>query len=57
MYAIRSYYGKTLSRISLPIIKAADQIVITLSLDQTTVEHTKTVWKFLQENGIRNNFV
>ena len=47
--------GKTLSRISLPIIKAADQIVLTLSLDQTTVEHTKTVWKFLRDNGIEQN--
>lgn len=47
--------GKTLSRISLPIIKAADQIVITLSLDQTTVEQTKTVWKFLQDNGVGQN--
>ncbi len=47
--------GKTLSRISIPIIKDADQIVLTLSLDQTTVEHTKAVWKFLKEQGIDRN--
>lgn len=47
--------GKTLSRISLPIIKSADQIVLTLSLDQTTVEHTKTVWEFLRGNGVEQN--
>jgi MinD-like ATPase involved in chromosome partitioning or flagellar assembly/CheY-like chemotaxis protein len=49
--------GKTLSQISLPIIKSADQIVLTLSLDQTTVEHTKTVWKFLQSQGVEKNRV
>jgi len=47
--------GKTLSRISLPIIKSADQIVLTLSLDQTTVEHTKAVWNFLKEQGVEQN--
>ena len=47
--------GKTLSRISLPIITSADQIVLTMSLDQTTVEHTKTVWNFLQTQGVEKN--
>jgi len=44
--------GKTLSRISLPIIKSADQIVLTLSLDETTVAHTLEVQKFLKEQGV-----
>ena len=47
--------GKTLSRISLPIIKSADQIVLTLSLDQTTVKHTKSILDFLQSEGVEKN--
>lgn len=47
--------GKTLSRISLPIIKSADQIVLTLSLDQTTVKHTKSIMDFLQYQGIEKD--
>ena len=49
--------GKTFSRISLPIITSADQIVLTMSLDQTTVEHTKTIWNFLQSQGVEKNQV
>lgn len=44
--------GKSLSKISLPIIKSADQIVLTLSLDKATVDQTLAVWKYLQEQGV-----
>jgi len=44
--------GKSLSKISLPIIKSADQVVLTLSLDKATVDQTLAVWKYLQEQGI-----
>jgi MinD-like ATPase involved in chromosome partitioning or flagellar assembly/CheY-like chemotaxis protein len=44
--------GKALSRISIPILSAASQIVLMLSLDQTTVTHTKSVWDFLRSEGI-----
>jgi MinD-like ATPase involved in chromosome partitioning or flagellar assembly/DNA-binding NarL/FixJ family response regulator len=44
--------GKSLSRISMPIIKSADQIAITLSLDPTTVNQTKAVWDYLTGLGI-----
>ena len=44
--------GKSLSRISMPIIKSADQIVLTLSLDPATVAQTKAVWEYLQDQGI-----
>jgi MinD-like ATPase involved in chromosome partitioning or flagellar assembly len=48
-------FGKSLSKISMPVILAADQIVLTLSLDKTTVEQTKSVWKFLQKKGVKKD--
>ena len=47
--------GKSLSRISIPILKSADQIVIILNLDQATVEQTSAVWQYLQDQGIQND--
>ncbi|MCB2179982.1 response regulator [bacterium] len=44
--------GKSLSKISLPIIKSADQIVLTLSLDKATVDQTQAIWNYLKEEGI-----
>jgi MinD-like ATPase involved in chromosome partitioning or flagellar assembly/DNA-binding NarL/FixJ family response regulator len=44
--------GKALSRISMPILSAASQIVLMLSLDQTTVTHTKSVWDYLRSEGV-----
>lgn len=49
--------GKSLSRISMPIIKSADQIVITLALDLSTVAQTKAVWQYLKDQGITNEQV
>jgi len=47
--------GKSLSRISMPAILSADLIVLTLSLDKTTVEQTKSVWEFLKKKGIKED--
>jgi len=44
--------GRSLSRISLPIIQAADLIVLILSTDLSTVNHTQKVWHYLRGQGI-----
>jgi len=44
--------GRSLSRISLPLIQQADLIPLIVSTDQSTVKLTKTVWGYLQEQGI-----
>jgi pilus assembly protein CpaE len=44
--------GRSLSRISLPIIQAADLLVLILSTDMSTVNQTKKVWHYLREQGI-----
>ncbi len=49
--------GRSLSRISLPIIHAADLIVLILSTDLSTVNHTKKIWHYLREDGIDPNRV
>jgi MinD-like ATPase involved in chromosome partitioning or flagellar assembly len=49
--------GRSLSRISLPIIQSADQIVLILSLDESTALLTYSVWDFLKSIGIRKEQV
>ena len=49
--------GKSLSKLSLPIIKSADQIVLTLSLDKSTVAQTTAVWNYFKEQGIKQEKV
>jgi len=44
--------GRSLSRISLPLIQQADLIPLIVSTDQSTVKLTKTIWDYLQEQGI-----
>jgi len=44
--------GRSLSRISLPLIQKADLIVLVVSTDQSTVKLTKTVWDYFQTQGI-----
>lgn len=44
--------GRSLSRISLPIIQKADLLVLIVSTDLSTITLTKTVWEYLQEQGI-----
>jgi len=44
--------GRSLSRISLPIIQDADLVVLVLSTDLSTVNHTKKLWHYLKDQGI-----
>jgi pilus assembly protein CpaE len=44
--------GRSLSRISVPLIQKADLIVLIVSTDQSTVQLTKTVWNYLQSQGV-----
>lgn len=44
--------GRALSRISLPLIQQADLISLIVSTDQSTVKLTKTVWEYLNEQGV-----
>ena len=44
--------GRSLSRISLPVIQDADLVILILSTDLSTVNHTKKLWHYLQEQGI-----
>ncbi|HXQ37667.1 MAG TPA: hypothetical protein VN843_26905, partial [Anaerolineales bacterium] len=46
--------GRSLSRISLPLIQKADLITLIVSTDQSTIQLTKTVWDYLQAQGIDN---
>ena len=46
--------GRSLSRISLPLIQKADLITLIVSPDQSTIKLTKTVWDYLQTQGIDN---
>ena len=47
-------FGRSLSRISLPIIKKADLLVLTVSTDQSTITLTKKVWDYLHAQGIES---
>jgi len=44
--------GRSLSRISLPLIQQADLIPLIVSTDLSTVKLTKTVWEYLHAQGI-----
>ena len=44
--------GRSLSRISLPLIQQADVIALIVSTDQSTIHLTKTVWEYMQSQGI-----
>jgi pilus assembly protein CpaE len=44
--------GRSLSRISLPIIMQADLLALVVSNDQSTVTLTKVICEFLREQGI-----
>ena len=46
--------GRSLSRISLPLIQKADLINLIVSTDQSTIQLTKTVWDYLQTQAIDN---
>ena len=44
--------GRSLSRISLPLIQKADLITLIVSTDQSTLKLTKTIWDYFQTQGI-----
>ncbi len=44
--------GRSLSRISLPLIESADLIVLVSSMDRDTVGLTKKAWDYLQTKGV-----
>jgi Flp pilus assembly CpaE family ATPase len=44
--------GRSLSRISLPLIQRADLIISIVSTDQSTVKLTKTVFDYLRTQGV-----
>lgn len=44
--------GRSLSRISLPLIEQADLIAMIVGSDLSTVTLTKTVWAYLQTRGV-----
>jgi pilus assembly protein CpaE len=49
--------GRSLSRISLPIIQDADLVVLILSTDLSTVNHTKKLWHYLRGQGVHSERV
>ena len=49
--------GRSLSRISLPLIQKADLIVLIVSTDQSTVKLTKTIHDYLQTQGVNSQKV
>ena len=49
--------GRSLSRISLPLIQKADLIVLIISTDQSTIQLTKTVYDYLQTQGVKSQKV
>ena len=49
--------GRSLSRISLPLIQRADLIVLIVSTDQSTIKLTKTVYDYLQTQGVNSQSI
>lgn len=47
--------GRTLSRVSLPILHWADLIVLVVGTNQSTVHLTKKAWSYLLDQGIDKN--
>lgn len=45
--------GRSLSRISLPLIMQADLVVMVVGADMSTVELSRTVWDYLQSKGVQ----
>jgi CheY-like chemotaxis protein/MinD-like ATPase involved in chromosome partitioning or flagellar assembly len=44
--------GRSLSKISLPIIREADLIALILSTDLSTVNHTRKLWHYLKDQSV-----
>lgn len=44
--------GRSLSRISLPLIERADLIVMVVGTDMSTISLSKTIWDYLRSQGV-----
>ncbi|MCE9644753.1 MAG: response regulator [Chloroflexi bacterium] len=49
--------GRSLSKISLPLIQHADLITLIMSTDISTVTLTKTLWQYLRSKGVEESTV
>jgi pilus assembly protein CpaE len=49
--------GRSLSRISLPLIQQADLVTMVIGADISTVALSKTVWEYLQSKGLQSSSV
>jgi MinD-like ATPase involved in chromosome partitioning or flagellar assembly/ActR/RegA family two-component response regulator len=49
--------GRSLSKITLPLIQHADIIALIISTDTSTVSLTKTLWKYLKRKGVESSSV
>lgn len=49
--------GRSLSRISLPLIQEADLLILILGTDLSTVNHTQKLWHYLQGQGVTTDRV
>ncbi|MGE5073286.1 MAG: response regulator [Anaerolineae bacterium] len=49
--------GRSLSRISLPLIEHADLVTLIVGADMSTVGLTRTVWDYLQSKGVQPSSV
>lgn len=49
--------GRSLSKISLPLIQHADLIALIISTDTSTVSLTKTLWQYLKSKGVADTSV
>jgi len=49
--------GRTLSKISMPIIEEADLVVLVLGTDLSTVDLTKKLWDYLRDQGVSSDRV
>jgi len=49
--------GRSLSRISLPIIQQAESVALILSTDLATADLTLTIWQYLQAQGVESQHI
>ncbi len=49
--------GRSLSKITLPLIQQADLVALIISTDISTVSLTKTLWKYLHNKGVSESSV
>ena len=48
-------FGRTLSRISLPIIQQADAVVLVMSTDLSTIALTRKTIKYFEDHGVKHS--